>query len=68
MSATVAASAVHYDGAGQVTGAPVLATFDDGRRVAAGPADSVKLSDLEGMNLVGEQVHVAGSPPRYQPS
>jgi acetyl-CoA C-acetyltransferase len=67
MSATVAASTVHYDSAGQVTGAPVLATLDDGRRVAAGPADSVKLSDLEEVSLVGERVHVAGSPPWYQP-
>ena len=67
MSATVAASTVHYDSTGQVTGAPVLATLDDGRRVAAGPADSVKLSDLDGVSLVGERVHVAGSPPLYQP-
>ena len=36
-------------------------------RDAAGPADSVKLSDLEQVSLVGERVHVAGSPPWYQP-
>ena len=68
MSATVDASAVHYDSSGGVTGAPVLATLDDGRRVAASPAESVKRSELEGLNLAGERVHVAGSPPRYQPS
>ena len=68
MSATVAASAVNYDSAGQVTSASLLATLDDGRRVAAAPADSVKLSDIGGVNLVGERVHVAGTPPRYQPS
>ncbi len=68
MPATVDASSVQYGSSGQVTGAPVLATLDDGRRVATAPADSVELTHLEGRNLVGETVHVAGSPPRYVPS
>ncbi|MGO9344746.1 MAG: acetyl-CoA acetyltransferase [Acidimicrobiales bacterium] len=68
MPATVDASSVQYDGSGEVTGAPVIATLDDGRRVAAAPAESVELTQLEGRNLVGERVHVAGSPPRYVPS
>jgi acetyl-CoA C-acetyltransferase len=64
--ATVEASTVLYDGSGLVTGAPVIATLDDGRRLAARPADSVALSELAGRNLVGETVHVSGSPIRYR--
>jgi acetyl-CoA C-acetyltransferase len=66
--AIVDASAVHYNSTGDVTGAPLLATLDDGRRVAAAAAETVKLSELAGLNLVGERVQVAGTPPRYQPS
>jgi acetyl-CoA C-acetyltransferase len=67
--ATVDASSVQYGSSGEVTGAPVLATLDDGRRVAAAAAaDSVELTRLEGRNLVGETVRIAGSPPRYVPS
>jgi acetyl-CoA C-acetyltransferase len=68
MPATVDASAIHYGGDGVVTGAPLLATLHDGRRVAAAASETVKLSDLAGLNLVGERVHITGTPPRYQPS
>ena len=64
--ATVEASTVHYNATGQVTDAPLIATLDDGRRLAARAAESVALSELQDRNLVGESVHVGGSPVRYR--
>jgi hypothetical protein len=64
--ATVEASTVTYDNSGHPTGVPLIATLADGRRLAARPADSVDLSELAGRNLVGETVHVSGSPVRYR--
>ena len=64
--ATVDASTVNYDASGQVTDAPLVATLDDGRRLAARASESVPLTELEGRNLVGERVFVSGSPIRYR--
>ena len=64
--ATVAASTVHCDASGQVTEAPLIATLQDGRRLAARASESVLLAELRGRNLVGERVLVSGSPIRYQ--
>jgi acetyl-CoA C-acetyltransferase len=63
--ATVAASTVSYGPTGQVTGAPVIATLEDGRRVAAAADPSVDPESVRGVNLVGERVLVSGLPPRY---
>jgi acetyl-CoA C-acetyltransferase len=63
--ATVDASTIAYDGSGLVTGAPLIATLDDGRRVCARASESVALAELHGGNLAGERVLVSGSPPRY---
>jgi acetyl-CoA C-acetyltransferase len=62
--ATVVASTVVYDGE-SVTMAPVIATLDDGRRVAAA-AGPGQLASLGGRNLVGARVQVTGSPLAYQ--
>jgi acetyl-CoA C-acetyltransferase len=64
--AVVAASTVHCDASGQVTEAPLIATLQDGRRLAARASESVLLAELRGRNLVGERVLVSGSPIRYQ--
>jgi acetyl-CoA C-acetyltransferase len=64
--ATVAASTVHFDASGQVTEAPLIATLQDGLRLAARASESVPLAELRGRNLVGERVLVSGSPIRYQ--
>ncbi len=65
--ATVEAATVVHDRTEAVSAAPVIARLDDGRRVAAmcaAPAD--ELASLAGVNLVGQRVAVAGSPPRYR--
>lgn len=64
-AATVVASTVIYDRSGDVQSAPVIATLDDGQRVAA-MADRVELPRLEGKNLVGSLVRIEGTPPRYR--
>lgn len=64
-AATVAAATVIYDRSGDVQAAPVIATLDDGRRVAA-MADRAEVAGLAGTNLVGRLVRVEGTPPRYR--
>jgi acetyl-CoA C-acetyltransferase len=64
--ATVRASGVVYGKGGEVTAAPVIASLEDGTRLAASPADSVDLDGLAGCNLTGLRIHLAGSPPRYR--
>lgn len=66
--AEVVAATVAYDAAGTVTSAPLVATLQDGRRVAATPADTSELSAMRGVSLVGTTVRVFGSPPRYRMS
>lgn len=63
--ATVAGGTVVYGRDGAVASAPIVATFDDGRRTAA-QADQAELAGLAGRSLVGARVRVAGSPPRYR--
>ena len=63
--ATVEASTVVHDGDGAVTGAPVIARLDDGRRVVAAAADG-EAGAVEGQNLVGARIRVAGSPLTYR--
>jgi acetyl-CoA C-acetyltransferase len=65
--ATVNASTVSYGADGAVTGAPIIATLEDGTRIAAMPGVELDLGSLRGKNLVGERVAVSGSPPRYLP-
>jgi acetyl-CoA C-acetyltransferase len=63
--ARVDGSTVVYGRDGGVEAAPIIATLEDGRRVAA-RADAALLPALAGRFLVGETVHVAGaSPPVY---
>jgi acetyl-CoA C-acetyltransferase len=62
--ATVEASTVLYDREGNATAAPVLATLDDGRRVAASLGDG-DAGAVAGSFLVGRRIHVernAGDP------
>jgi acetyl-CoA C-acetyltransferase len=63
-TATVAAATVVYDREGGVASAPIFATLEDGRRVAA-HAEPELLSGLGGRSLVGETVRISGSPPVY---
>ncbi|NNL85822.1 MAG: acetyl-CoA acetyltransferase [Myxococcales bacterium] len=65
-AATVAAATVSYGRDGGVVAAPVIATFDDGRRIAARAAAEVA-PELAGRNLVGERIAVSGSRPEYRP-
>jgi hypothetical protein len=58
--ATVVASTVYYDREGGPVGAPVIATLDDGRRVAAS-AGAEGLADVGDTWLVGARVHVEAS-------
>jgi acetyl-CoA C-acetyltransferase len=62
--ATVVASTVIYHHDGTVSGAPVVARMDDGSQIAAQAHDSI-LSELAGVNLVGERIVLEGKPPRY---
>ena len=64
-SATVVGCTVVYGRDGGVASAPVVATLDDGRRVAA-QAEKALLVDLAGRSLVGARVYVSGSPPQYR--
>jgi acetyl-CoA C-acetyltransferase len=52
---------------GVPSAAPVVARLADGRHVAAA-AEPDELPALAGCNLVGRQVHVSGTPPRYRPA
>lgn len=67
-SATVEAATVVYDAAGRVTGAPVIATLEDGQRVAAAcAAPDADLQQLTGVNLTDTRVElVAGRSPAYR--
>lgn len=65
-AAEVVASTVIYARDGSVADAPVIATLDDGRRVAA-RAESEVRDALAGVSLVGERVRVSGTPLRYRP-
>jgi len=56
---------VVYDRDGSVQGAPVIATLDDGRRIAA-RADASIRSELSGRSLIGARIRVSGSPLSYR--
>jgi hypothetical protein len=60
----VLANTVRYASDGSVEGVPVIGVLADGRRVAA-DAEPGLLPDLAGRLLVGQKVHVRGSPPRW---
>lgn len=63
----VQAATVVYDAEGRVTGAPVIATLDDGRRVAAACGLETELQQLAGESLVGARVDVlAGRSPTFR--
>lgn len=63
--ATVDGATVVYDRDGAPISAPVIATLDDGRRVAArAPAED--LGQLAGANITGSRITVSGSPPTYR--
>ncbi|MBW2724879.1 MAG: acetyl-CoA acetyltransferase [Deltaproteobacteria bacterium] len=64
-TARVVAGTVVYDRDGTVASAPIVATLEDGRRVAA-QAEPSLLNDLAGSSLVGRNVRVSGSPPLYE--
>ncbi len=63
--ARVVASTVAYARDGSVSAAPVIARLGDGRHVAAA-AHPDELAPLAGRLLVGQEVMVAGAPPRYR--
>jgi acetyl-CoA C-acetyltransferase len=63
-TADVAAATVTYERDGRVGSAPVIATLEDGRRIAARADDSIRES-LAGVSLVGRRIRVSGSPPTY---
>jgi acetyl-CoA C-acetyltransferase len=63
--ATVVANTVTYGRSGEVIAAPIIATLDDGRRVAAS-ADPGLLAELAGQLLVGRRVRVSGGPPVWR--
>jgi hypothetical protein len=58
--ATVEASTVLYDREGAPMAAPVIATLDDGRRVAAAGASGVA-AESAGRFLVGARIHLEAS-------
>jgi acetyl-CoA C-acetyltransferase len=69
-TATVEASTVFYDRDTTPVAAPVLATLEDGRRVAAS-ADDGEVAGIAGTFLVGARIHVeavagAHTAPRYR--
>jgi acetyl-CoA C-acetyltransferase len=63
--ATVEASTVVYGAGGRVESVPVIATLDDGRRVAA-LASGGDLEQFKGVSLVGARIRVGGSPPSFR--
>jgi acetyl-CoA C-acetyltransferase len=69
-TATVEASTVLYDRDTNPVAAPVLATLEDGRRLAASAGDG-EVADVAGTFLVGARIHVEASAgahtaPRYR--
>jgi acetyl-CoA C-acetyltransferase len=62
--ATVVTSTVVYDRAGGVADVPVIATLDDGRRVAA-RADESSREAAAREGLIGARVRLEGSPLRF---
>jgi len=65
-AAEVVASTIVYDRDGTIEDAPVIATLDDGRRVAA-RIDPALRGSLEARSWIGERVRVAGDPLTYRP-
>ena len=63
-AAQVVASTVVYQRDGSVSDAPIVATLDDGRRIAARADESFR-SSLAGINLIGARVRVSGDPLTY---
>ena len=63
--AEVVASTVAYARDGSVARVPVIATLEDGRRVAADADESIRPS-LAGVSLVGARIRISGSPPTYR--
>jgi acetyl-CoA C-acetyltransferase len=63
--ATVDGSTVVYAADGTVEAVPVIATLDDGRRVAA-QAHPAELASIGRDSLVGARVRVSGSPASYR--
>ncbi|MEN8159259.1 MAG: hypothetical protein ABFS41_04210 [Myxococcota bacterium] len=63
--AEVVASTVIYERDGSVKDAPVFATLDDGRRVAARAAETIR-GELSGRSLIGERIRVSGAPLCYE--
>jgi len=63
--ATVDASTVVYAADGSVEAVPVIATLEDGRRVAA-QADPAELTGIGRESLVGARIRVTGSPASYR--
>ena len=65
-SAEVVAATVVYARDGSVEEAPVIATLDDGRRIAAQADESIRES-LAGTSLIGTRVRLSGTPLNYVP-
>lgn len=63
--ATVDAATIIYDRGGEVSGAPVFARLEDGRRIAAN-APAEEWPHLAGVSLVGATIEVSGEPPTYR--
>jgi acetyl-CoA C-acetyltransferase len=63
--ATVVASTVVYAADGSVESVPVVATLDDGRRVAA-LAEPSELDGVGTESLVGARIRVGGSPASFR--
>ena len=63
--AGVVASTVAYARDGSVARVPVIATLEDGRRVAADADASIRPS-LAGASLIGARIRISGSPPTYR--
>ncbi|MCH2171233.1 hypothetical protein MK489_10660 [Myxococcota bacterium] len=64
-AAVVDSSTVVYDRQGQIEDAPVIATLEDGRRVAARAHESDR-GALEATSLIGARVQISGTPARYR--
>ena len=63
--ATVVTSTVVYDRTGAANDVPVIATLDDGSRIAARADPSIR-DELAGENLIGTRIRIEGSPPCYR--
>lgn len=62
--ANVVTSTIVYGRDGNPAGAPLIAEFDDGRRVVAAAADAA-LNEVGDESLIGRSVRVSGSPASY---